>query len=40
MQISRSGIQVDRRSLVETASAMVDIPSPTGDEFAGLSSLA
>ena len=35
MQMKRgSGIQVDRRSLVETASAMVDIPSPTGDEFA------
>ena len=29
-----SGIQVDRRSLVETASAMVDIPSPTGSEQA------
>src|SRR5512133_1484492 len=34
MQMKRSGIQIDRRSLVETASAMVDIPSPTGDEFA------
>ena len=29
-----SGLQVDRRSLVETASAMVDIPSPTGSEQA------
>jgi acetylornithine deacetylase len=27
-------VKIDRRSLVETASAMVDIPSPTGDEFA------
>src|SRR5437899_12809912 len=26
--------RVDRRSLVETASAMVDIPSPTGEEHA------
>ena len=37
MQIGRSsnsGVQIDRRSLVETASAMVDIPSPTGDEHA------
>jgi acetylornithine deacetylase len=36
MQIGRqpSSIQIDRRSLVETASTMVDIPSPTGDEFA------
>ena len=34
MQIKRpTGVQIDRRSLVETASAMVDIPSPTGDEF-------
>src|SRR5512132_4363463 len=36
MQIRRtvSGVQVDRRSLVETASAMIDIPSPTGSEQA------
>jgi hypothetical protein len=36
MQIGRrpSSIQIDRRSLVETASALVDIPSPTGDEHA------
>ena len=35
MQMKRgSGIQIDRRSLIETASALVDIPSPTGDEFA------
>ena len=35
MQVKRSsGVQVDRRSLVETASALVDIPSPTGDEQA------
>jgi acetylornithine deacetylase len=27
-------VKIDRRGLVETASAMVDIPSPTGDEFA------
>jgi acetylornithine deacetylase/succinyl-diaminopimelate desuccinylase-like protein len=37
MQIGRSsnsGVQIDRRSLVETASAMVDIPSFTGSEHA------
>jgi acetylornithine deacetylase len=35
MQMKRnSGPQIDRRSLVETASAMVDIPSPTGSEQA------
>ena len=35
MQVKRSsGVQVDRRSLVETASALVDIPSPTGSEQA------
>ena len=35
MQIRKTaGIQIDRRSLVETASAMVDISSPTGDEHA------
>ena len=28
----RSGIQIDRRSLVETASELVDISSPTGEE--------
>jgi acetylornithine deacetylase len=27
-------VKIDRRSLVETASALVDIPSPTGDESA------
>ena len=40
MQIGRSnqagGIRVDRRSLVDTASAMVDIPSFTGSEHAEL----
>ncbi len=30
----RSGIQIDRRSLVETASELVDISSPTGEEQA------
>ncbi len=30
----RAGIQIDRRSLVETASALVDISSPTGEEHA------
>ena len=36
MQIGRSqsGIQIDRRSLVETASELVNISSPTGDEYA------
>src|SRR3954471_24477013 len=38
MQIGRSssqgGIRIDRRSLVDTASAMVDIPSFTGSEHA------
>ena len=37
MQIGKrtsDGIRVDKRSLVETASAMVDIPSFTGDEHA------
>src|SRR2546428_11561158 len=34
MQIGRStsGIQIDRRSLVETASDLVNISSPTGEE--------
>jgi acetylornithine deacetylase len=30
----RAGIQIDRRSLVETASDLVNISSPTGDEHA------
>jgi acetylornithine deacetylase len=37
MQIGRSsnsGVQIDRRSLVETASELVNISSPTGDEYA------
>ena len=37
MQIGRSGnsgIQIDRRSLVETASELVNISSPTGEEYA------
>ena len=37
MQIGRSsnsGVQIDRRSLVETASEIVNISSPTGDEYA------
>jgi acetylornithine deacetylase len=37
MQIGRSsnpGVQIDRRSLVETASDLVNISSPTGDEYA------
>src|SRR5262245_66080809 len=36
MQVRRqsSEIRIDRRSLVETASALVDIPSPTGSEQA------
>jgi acetylornithine deacetylase len=37
MQIGKrnaTGVQINRRGLVETASALVDIPSPTGDEFA------
>ncbi len=29
-----SGVQIDRRSLVETAGDLVDISSPTGDEYA------
>ena len=36
MQIGRSqqgSIQIDRRSLVDTASELVNISSPTGDEF-------
>jgi acetylornithine deacetylase len=31
---ARAGIQIDRRSLVETASELVDISSPTGEEYA------
>jgi acetylornithine deacetylase len=31
---SKSGVQIDRRSLVETASELVNISSPTGDEYA------
>ncbi len=35
MQMRKAtGVQIDRRSLVETASALVDIPSPTGEEQA------
>jgi acetylornithine deacetylase len=34
MRPRSTGIQIDRRSLVETASALVDISSPTGDERA------
>jgi acetylornithine deacetylase len=37
MQIGRGkqgGVQIDRRSLVETASELVNISSPTGDEYA------
>jgi hypothetical protein len=32
--MKRDGVQIDKRSLVETASELVNISSPTGDEQA------